>query len=79
MRVLVPTGVFPIDDHTIGWLRERESYIASAWGQRKPIASDVDGHGQHHPRINSRTIQVSFAPPPPSPQLNLSLGYFILL
>jgi homoaconitate hydratase len=50
-------GVFPIDDHTIGWLRERESYIASARGQRKPIASDIDGHGQHHPRINSRTIQ----------------------
>jgi homoaconitate hydratase len=49
-------GVFPIDDRTIGWLRDRESYIASAWAQRKPIASDVDGHGKH-PRINPRTIK----------------------
>jgi hypothetical protein len=50
-------GVFPIDDRTIGWLRDRESYIASAWAQRKSIASDVDGHGKH-PRINPRTIKV---------------------
>jgi homoaconitate hydratase len=46
-------GVFPIDRHTIKWLRERAEYIAERGLAGVP--SDADGGGTH-PRVNSRRI-----------------------
>jgi len=46
-------GVFPIDDTTIAWLRQRAEYIA-----RRGLAgvpSDADGNGTH-PRLNNQRI-----------------------
>jgi homoaconitate hydratase len=47
-------GVFPIDEVTVGWLRERAVVVA-----RRGLAgvpSDVDSHGQH-PRLNETRVQ----------------------
>lgn len=46
-------GVFPIDQRTIKWLRERADYIAKRGLAGVP--SDADGRGKH-PRINSKRI-----------------------
>ncbi len=46
-------GLFPIDDITINWLRDRSAKIAA----RGPagVPSDADGNGAH-PRLNARRI-----------------------
>jgi len=46
-------GVFPVDDATIKWLRERAAFVQ----QRGPagVPSDADGNG-HHPRLNEIRI-----------------------
>ena len=46
-------GVFPIDEITIGWLRQRADYILERGLQGVP--SDADGNGIH-PRINHQRI-----------------------
>lgn len=46
-------GLFPIDNKTIKWLRNRASFIAKRGFER--VASDVDGNGIH-PRINEKRI-----------------------
>jgi len=46
-------GVFPADEITIQWLKEREEYIKQRGLEGVP--SDVDGNGKH-PRINSERI-----------------------
>jgi len=46
-------GLFPIDERTIDWLKERERYISKR-GLEK-VFSDADGHGKH-PRINENRI-----------------------
>lgn len=46
-------GVFPIDDVTINWLKERTKFIKSRG--LEGIASDVDGSG-NHPRMNEKSI-----------------------
>jgi len=46
-------GVFPSDEVTIQWLKEREEYIKQRGLEGVP--SDVDGNGKH-PRINSERI-----------------------
>jgi len=47
-------GVFPIDDVTLRWLRERADFIAHRG--LAGVKSDVDGHGQN-PRINLKRIE----------------------
>jgi homoaconitate hydratase len=46
-------GVFPIDEATIHWLRERANYIAKRG--LEGVFSDADGNGVH-PRVNHRRI-----------------------
>ena len=46
-------GLFPIDDKTIEWLRERDQYIKKRGLEGVP--SDKDGKGKH-PRINEERI-----------------------
>ncbi len=46
-------GVFPVDEITIQWLRNRADYIANRGLER--VASDVDGNGAH-PRVNHKRI-----------------------
>ncbi|MCH7773850.1 MAG: homoaconitase [Bacteroidetes bacterium] len=46
-------GVFPADEVTIQWLKEREEFIKQRGLEGVP--SDVDGKGKH-PRINSERI-----------------------
>jgi homoaconitate hydratase len=46
-------GLFPIDEKTIEWLRERDKYIQKRGLEGVP--SDNDGHGKH-PRINEEII-----------------------
>jgi homoaconitate hydratase len=48
-------GIFPIDEITITWLRQRARYIKKR-GLATGVPSDADGQGEH-PRINSRRIQ----------------------
>ncbi len=47
------TGVFPVDEITINWLKERASKLAKRGAAGVP--SDPDGNGVH-PRINARRI-----------------------
>jgi len=47
------TGVFPVDEVTIDWLRERSQFIAKRGLQG--VNSDPDGNG-NHPRINIARI-----------------------
>lgn len=46
-------GVFPVDEFTIKWLKERADYISKRG--LEGVASDVDGNGVH-PRINHKRI-----------------------
>ena len=46
-------GLFPIDEKTIEWLRERDRYILNRGLER--VFSDEDGKGKH-PRINEQKI-----------------------
>jgi homoaconitate hydratase len=46
-------GVFPVDEITIEWLKERNEFIAKRGLEGVP--SDVDGKGKH-PRINKKRI-----------------------
>ena len=46
-------GLFPIDEKTIEWLRERNEYIQKRG--LEGVFSDSDGEGKH-PRINERRI-----------------------
>lgn len=46
-------GVFPIDEATINWLKERERFICERG--LEGVSSDVDGKGKH-PRINKKRI-----------------------
>lgn len=46
-------GLFPIDEKTIEWLRQRDRYIQKRGLEGVP--SDADENGKH-PRINERTI-----------------------
>ncbi|MCX8011484.1 MAG: homoaconitase, partial [Ignavibacteria bacterium] len=46
-------GVFPVDEVTIDWLRNRANYIAERGLEGVP--SDADGNGKH-PRINHNRI-----------------------
>ncbi|MGB5530687.1 MAG: homoaconitase [Ignavibacteriaceae bacterium] len=46
-------GLFPIDEKTIEWLRERDRYILNRGLER--VFSDEDGKGKH-PRINEQNI-----------------------
>ncbi|MHB2154842.1 homoaconitase [Calditrichota bacterium GD2] len=47
-------GVFPIDTHTINWLRQRAEYVKKRGLAGVP--SDADGNGEH-PRLNEKRIQ----------------------
>ena len=47
-------GVFPIDDGTIKWLRNRAKFIAYRGLENVP--SDADGKNGDHPRINNERI-----------------------
>ena len=47
------SGIFPIDDVTIGWLKNRSKVIAARG--LEGVASDVDGNGIH-PRVNDKRI-----------------------
>lgn len=58
-------GLFPIDEKTIGWLRERDKYIQKRG--LEGVFSDADSNGKH-PRINEKRIselsrQVGMASP----------------
>ncbi len=58
-------GVFPVDQVTLDWLRERAGQVA----ERGPagVPSDVDGHGTH-PRLNrERLALLESDPPRPDP------------
>jgi len=46
-------GVFPVDEITINWLRNRADYIVKRG--LEGVASDIDGNGIH-PRINHKRI-----------------------
>jgi homoaconitate hydratase len=46
-------GVFPVDEITIKWLRNRADYISNRGFEG--VASDVDGNGIH-PRVNNKRI-----------------------
>jgi homoaconitate hydratase len=46
-------GLFPIDEKTTGWLRERDKYIQKRG--LEGVFSDADGKGKH-PRINEKRI-----------------------
>ena len=46
-------GLFPIDEKTIEWLRNRDSYIQKRG--LEGVFSDADGNGKH-PRINDKRI-----------------------
>jgi len=46
-------GVFPIDDVTIGWLKNRQRFIEKR--DLAGVPSDADGNGVH-PRLNSKRI-----------------------
>uniref|UniRef100_A0A7V2ZKJ8 Aconitate hydratase A n=1 Tax=Ignavibacterium album TaxID=591197 RepID=A0A7V2ZKJ8_9BACT len=46
-------GVFPVDEITIKWLRNRADYISNRG--LEGVASDVDGNGIH-PRVNNKRI-----------------------
>jgi homoaconitate hydratase len=46
-------GLFPIDEKTIAWLRERDKYIQKRG--LEGVFSDADGKGKH-PRINEQRI-----------------------
>lgn len=46
-------GVFPVDEITIKWLRNRADYISNRG--LEGVASDVDGNGIH-PRVNHKKI-----------------------
>jgi homoaconitate hydratase len=46
-------GLFPIDEKTIEWLRERNKYIQKRG--LEGVFSDADGNGKH-PRINEKRI-----------------------
>lgn len=46
-------GVFPVDEITIKWLRNRADYISKRG--LEGVASDVDGNGIH-PRVNHKRI-----------------------
>ncbi len=46
-------GLFPIDEKTIAWLRERDKYIQKRG--LEGVFSDADGKG-NHPRINEKRI-----------------------
>lgn len=46
-------GVFPIDEVTTGWLKDRANYLEKRGLPGEP--SDVDGNGKH-PRINEERI-----------------------
>lgn len=46
-------GIFPIDERTIEWLRERDKYIQKRG--LEGVFSDADGNGKH-PRINEWRI-----------------------
>lgn len=48
------TGLFPVDDVTMTWLRARAAFLASP-GYRPPTTSLSAGRGPH-PRINDSTI-----------------------
>ncbi len=45
-------GVFPVDEITIQWLRNRADYISKRG--LEGVASDIDGNGIH-PRVNNKT------------------------
>ncbi|MEE9466643.1 MAG: homoaconitase, partial [Candidatus Neomarinimicrobiota bacterium] len=71
-------GVFPVDQVTLAWLRERTGQVA----KRGPagVPSDIDGHGTH-PRLNrERLARLENDPPRPDPDayyacdLTLDLG-----
>ena len=47
------TGLFPIDNVTIEWLRKRAEFIMQRGLEGVP--SDIDGNGQH-PRLNSTRV-----------------------
>lgn len=46
-------GVFPVDEITINWLRNRSDYIVKRG--LEGVASDIDGNGIH-PRVNHKRI-----------------------
>ncbi|MEP0860206.1 MAG: homoaconitase [Ignavibacterium sp.] len=46
-------GVFPVDEITIQWLRNRADYISKRG--LEGVASDIDGNGIH-PRVNNKRI-----------------------
>lgn len=48
-------GLFPIDEITINWLKERAKYIESRG--LEGVASDIDGNGKH-PRMNEESISL---------------------
>jgi homoaconitate hydratase len=48
-------GLFPIDEITINWLKERAKYIESRG--LEGVASDIDGNGKH-PRMNEECISL---------------------
>lgn len=48
-------GLFPIDEITINWLKERAKYIESR--ELEGVASDIDGNGKH-PRMNEESISL---------------------
>jgi homoaconitate hydratase len=52
-------GLFPIDDETIDWLREREEFISKRGLQG--VNSDIDAIEGVHPRINPKTIEALHA------------------
>ena len=47
------TGVFPIDDVTLNWLKERKEFIKKRG--LEGVESDIDGNGIH-PRMNDENI-----------------------
>ncbi len=47
-------GVFPVDEKTIAWLRQRAEYVKKRGLAGVP--SDADGHGEH-PRLNEKRIK----------------------
>ena len=58
-------GVFPIDETTLDWLKNRADYIAKRGLAGVP--SDSDGNGQH-PRINHQRIAMLAAEKPAADQ-----------
>ncbi|MGD8780319.1 MAG: homoaconitase [Ignavibacteria bacterium] len=47
-------GVFPIDEVTTSWLKDRVNYVKNRGLAGVP--SDIDGNGEQHPRLNEKRI-----------------------